>query len=129
MRLALESLAPSDCVIRLSDGERVGDGLNAVLMPVNIASIHVYVLPADTNVKIHYHDFDEYWVFSKGCPTVTIRMPDGRTEDFALGPGDMVAAPAGVEHTLRSNEDLHYFQFSSHRPEGARCGHIEREES
>jgi mannose-6-phosphate isomerase-like protein (cupin superfamily) len=105
----------------------MGGRLAALLQPVNLPSIHVYVLAANTPVELHYHDFDEYWLFFQGNPTVTIRTPAGRKEEFELGPGDLVVAPASVEHTLRADHDLHYFQFSSHPPEGARLGHLIRE--
>lgn len=117
---------PDLCVIRLRAGERMSEELAAMLDPVNIASMHEYVLPARADVELHYHDIDEYWLFTDGHPKVTLRLPDGTQKVYDLEPGDLVATLRGVEHTLYADHPLTYFQFSSKPAPGARTGHLTR---
>jgi mannose-6-phosphate isomerase-like protein (cupin superfamily) len=117
---------PGICVVRLSRGERVSAELAALLNPVDPASFHEYRLPASTPVELHYHDFDEYWLFTVGNPLVTLRSPSGLTRQFHLGPGDMVTCVRGIEHTLWADHELVYFQYSSVRQGGEREGHLTR---
>ena len=117
---------PSICVVRLRKGERIGGKLAGLLNPVDPASFHEFRLPPDTDVELHYHDVDEYWLFRSGHPTVTLRSPSGTTRQLKLGPGDMVACLRGVEHTLRADHELVYFQFSSVPQGGERSGHLTR---
>ncbi|MCE9592189.1 MAG: hypothetical protein K8S99_16920 [Planctomycetes bacterium] len=117
---------PSLCVVRTRRPERVGGLLAELLLPVDAATFHEYRLPANTDVELHYHDFDEYWWFTAGRPLVTLRTPGGVTRELQLGPGDMVACVRGVEHTLRADHELVYFQFSSVRRGGEREGHLTR---
>ena len=116
---------PSTCVVRL--GERVGELLAELLNPVDMATYGVVRLPVDADVELHYHDFDEYWLFVEGHPRVTLRTPTGRIEEFVLGPGDMVACVRGVEHTLRADRELVYFQYISAKTGGERPGHLIRQ--
>ena len=117
---------PALCIIRLQQGERISAKLAALLNPVDPASFHEYRLPAHTDVELHYHDIDEYWLFRSGHPTVTLRAPSGTKQQFELGPGDMVACLRGVEHTLWADHELVYFQFSSVAEGGERGGHLVR---
>jgi len=117
---------PSVCVVRIRKGERISGTLGELLRPVNPRSFHEYRLPANTHVELHYHDFDEYWWFTSGRPTVTLRSPSGKTATLDLEPGDMVACVRGVEHTLRADHELVYFQFSSVLEGGEREGHLTR---
>jgi mannose-6-phosphate isomerase-like protein (cupin superfamily) len=85
------------CVVRLGEGERISRVLEGILDEVDIASIHIYTLSPENPAGLHYHDFDEYWVFMEGATTVTLRS-GGETKQYQLGPGDLVATPKGVEH-------------------------------
>lgn len=100
--------------------------LATLLDPVDMPSMHEYVLPANTFVELHYHDFDEYWLFTEGHPVVTLQLPDGTMKGYHLGPGDLVATLRGVAHTLSADHTLRYFQFSSVRRPDARTGHLVR---
>lgn len=118
---------PVECIIKLGDGERISGQLAEELDPIDPATLHQYVLPGKSDVEIHYHDVDEYWLFTSGNPKVTLRTPDGNRQEFRLKPGDMVACLRGVEHTLWADHELVYFQFSSVAREDARGGHLVRE--
>jgi mannose-6-phosphate isomerase-like protein (cupin superfamily) len=117
---------PLICVVRTRKGERIGGLLAELLNPVDSASFHEYRLPANTDVELHYHDFDEYWWFTSGTPTVTLRTPSGTTRTVTLEPGDMVACVRGVEHTLAADHTLVYFQFMSVLEGHERGGHLTR---
>lgn len=117
---------PSLCIVRLGKGERVRAELRALLNPVDPGSFHEYRLPANAEVELHYHDFDEYWLFTQGHPRVTLRSPCGVTRQFYLEPGDMVACVRGIEHTLWADHELVYFQYSSVLGGGERPGHLTR---
>jgi len=116
-----------ECIIKLGDGEMIRGQLSEELDPINPATMHKFVLPAKSEVELHYHDVDEYWLFTSGNPKVTLRTPDGKCQVFDLKPGDIVACLRGVEHTLWADHDLVYYQFSSVAREGARGGHLVRE--
>lgn len=117
---------PAACILRLGQGERVGPELAKMLNPVDPASFHVYRLPADSQVDLHYHEIDEYWSFIAGRPQITLRSPNGVTKEFLLEAGDMVACVRGVEHTLWADHELVYYQYSSLPEGGARAGHLIR---
>ena len=114
------------CVIHIGKGERITGLLAELLNPVNSESFHEYRLPPNSDVELHYHDYDEYWLFTGGTPKVTLRLPTGITQTVQLGPGDMVACVRGVEHTLWADHELVYFQFSSVLEGGERRGHLIR---
>jgi len=117
---------PSICAVRLSEGLRMPPELSELLHPVDASKLHVYRLAANSDVELHYHDFDEYWGFISGHPTVTLRSPAGIVKEFILGPGDLVACLRGIEHTLRANHEVVYFQYSSVRTGEERRGHQHR---
>lgn len=121
-----EPVDPAICVVRLSRGERVSAALRALLNPVDPGSFHEFRLPASAAVELHYHDYDEYWLFTAGHPRVTLRGPSGVIRQFDLEPGDMVACVRGVEHTLWADHELVYFQYSSVLQGGERPGHLTR---
>jgi mannose-6-phosphate isomerase-like protein (cupin superfamily) len=114
------------CVVRLGGGERISEELAGLLNPVDPATIHQYRLPPNSEVELHYHDVDEYWVFLSGRPRVTLRSAAGATAQVLLGAGDMVACRRGVEHTLWADHELIYLQFSSVRQGWEREGHLLR---
>ena len=117
---------PLMCIIRSGQGERVSPELAELLNPVDPSTFHLYRLPANTDVELHYHDIDEYWWFVSGHPRVTLRTPDGNRRDFDLGPEDLVACVRGVEHTLWADHELVYHQYSSLPKEGEGGGHLTR---
>ena len=120
---------PLLCVVHIGKGERVTGLLGELLNPVNSESLHEYRLPANSDVELHYHDYDEYWLFTAGSPQVTLRAPSGVTRRVQLEPGDMVACVRGVEHTLWADHELVYFQFCSVLEGGERRGHLVRSDS
>lgn len=117
---------PAICVVRVRKGERIAGKLAESLNPVDPATFHEYRLRAKTPVELHFHDFDEYWWFTSGTPTVTLRSANGTTRKLQLEPGDLVACVRGVEHTLHADHELVYFQYSSVRKGGEREGHLTR---
>ena len=120
---------PSLCMVHIGKGERITGLLAELLNPVNSESFHEYRLPPNSDVELHYHDYDEYWLFTAGTPKVTLRLPTGITKIVQLEPGDMVACVRGVEHTLWADHELVYFQFSSVLDGGERRGHLIRSDS
>jgi mannose-6-phosphate isomerase-like protein (cupin superfamily) len=114
------------CVIRLSKGERISAELTEVLDEVSIASIHSFAVPPERPTGLHYHDFDEYWLFTEGTTTVTLRLPDGTKKEYEIGPYDLIATPKGVEHGHIPNETVKGFEFVSRIRPGARQGHLQR---
>lgn len=117
---------PSFCVVHLGRGERIGEVLAGLLKPVDARTMHQYRLPAKAQVELHYHDFDEYWLFTEGRPLVTLRSPAGVKKEYQLEPGDLVACVRGVEHTLWADHELVYFQWISILEGGERPGHLQR---
>ena len=117
---------PSICVVRTSRGERICGRLGELLNPVAPSTFHEYRLAANCDVKLHYHDIDEYWWFVSGCPVVTLRSVAGVKRVFELGPGDLVACVRGIEHTLRADHLVVYYQYSSVCEGGERPGHLFR---
>ena len=117
---------PGVCIVRLARGERVSAELRALLNPVDPGSFHEYRLPANAEVELHHHDFDEYWLFTAGSPRVTLRSLSGVIRQFHLEPGDMVACVRGVEHTLWADHELVYVQYSSVLLGTERPGHLTR---
>ena len=120
---------PLLCVVHVGKGERITGLLGELLNPVNSESLHEYRLPANSDVELHYHDYDEYWLFTAGTPKVTLRLPSGIKKTVQLEPGDMVACVRGVEHTLWADHELVYFQFCSVLEGGERRGHLIRSDS
>ncbi len=117
---------PLLCVVHIGKGKRITGLLGELLNPVNSESFHEYRLPANSDVELHYHDYDEYWLFTAGNPKVTLRLPTGITKTVQLAPGDMVACVRGVEHTLWADHELVYFQFCSVLEGSERRGHLIR---
>ena len=120
---------PLLCVVHIGKGERITGLLAELLNPVNSESLHEYRLPANSEVELHYHDYDEYWLFTAGAPKVTLRLPTGIAKTVQLEPGDMVACVRGVEHTLWADHELVYFQFCSVLEGSERRGHLIRSDS
>jgi mannose-6-phosphate isomerase-like protein (cupin superfamily) len=117
---------PSDCIVRVRQGQRISGRLGEMLNPIDPKSLHEYRLPANSDVELHFHDVDEYWLFTSGRPHVTLEAPNGVRKEFDLGPGDMVACVRGVAHTLKADHELVYFQFVSVAEGDERQGHLTR---
>ena len=75
------------CVIRLSEGERIGDVLGKVLDTPDMTTIGAFAVSKENPTELHFHDFDEYWYFTEGMTTVTLRNADGQSESYRIGPG------------------------------------------
>ena len=122
--MALKTTDP--CVIRLGRGERISEELAEVLAEVDIASIGSFVVPPEQPTELHYHDFDEYWLFTGGKTTVTLRLPDGTSKEYEIGAYDLVVTPEGVEHGHIPDEVVRGLQFVSKIRPDARQGHLHR---
>jgi mannose-6-phosphate isomerase-like protein (cupin superfamily) len=58
----------------------------------------IYQLPGETN-RAHWHpDFDEWWVVLKG----RLEWKIGDVAPFQVGRRDIVFAPAGLKHVIRT---------------------------
>ena len=115
---------PDLCIVHTRQGERISEGLAAVLDPIDAATLHEYVLAAGTPVELHRHDYDEYWWFTSGTPIVTLWTEATGAREYHLQAGDLVACVRGVAHTLRADHPLVYYQFTSVKHPGARMGHL-----
>ncbi len=122
--MALRATDP--CVIRLGKGEGISSELAEILAEVDIASIGSFTVPPERPTELHYHDFDEYWLFTEGKTTVTLRLPDGIKKEYEIGPYDLIATPEGVEHGHIPKETVKGLQFVSKIRPGARQGHLYR---
>jgi len=114
------------CVVKLRSDERISKTLADLLDPIDMMSMHEYTLPPRSDVELHYHDFDEYWLFNEGQATVTLNLPVGTTKAYHLKPGDLVATVRGVAHTLCADHTLRYTQWNGMIRPDARTGHLLR---
>src|SRR5512146_2757146 len=80
-------LAPRMFAVNHGAGERLSDAVARLLDPVEAASLHYWSLGRETATTLHYHEHDEHWLWSRGRTVLTIRLPDGRSDDFEIGPG------------------------------------------
>ncbi|MYC78572.1 cupin domain-containing protein [Candidatus Poribacteria bacterium] len=115
------------CVIHLSEGERIGDALGNVLDTPDMTTIGAFAVSKENPTELHYHDFDEYWYFTEGITTVTLRTPDGKSQSYRIGPGDLVVTPKGVEHGHTPDNVVQGVQWVSVIPPDARRGHLHRD--
>ena len=114
-------------VIRLGEGERLSENLRNQLASANMGSIASFSVSKDQPTELHFHDFDEYWYFTEGTTTVTLRTPDGTSKSYRIGPGDLVVAPKGVEHGHIPDGIVKGIQWVSVIEPEAREGHLHRE--
>lgn len=115
------------CVIRLNDGERVSDTLQNVLDTPDMTTIGSFVVSKDSPTELHYHDFDEYWLFTEGMTTVTLRTAAGKANSYRVEPGVLVVTPKGIEHGHIPDDIVKGMQWISVIPPDARRGHLHRE--
>jgi mannose-6-phosphate isomerase-like protein (cupin superfamily) len=113
-------------VVRLNQGERLNEEIKQVLAPADMGSIGHFAVPKDRPTELHYHDYDEYWYFTEGGTTVTLRTPDGTSSSYRIGPGDLVVTPKGVEHGHIPDDVVKGIQWVSVIPPDARRGHLHR---
>ncbi|MDP6111796.1 MAG: cupin domain-containing protein [Planctomycetota bacterium] len=115
-----------ECVIRLGKGERISENLADHLETVNIAGIHGFTVPPERPTEMHYHDFDEYWLFTGGETVVTLRLEDGTTREVEVEPGMLIVTPSGVEHGHQPRTEVQGIEWTSVIRPDARRGHLVR---
>ena len=116
---------PPIYVVRNVQGERINDMLAELLNPVDPKTFHQYRLPANTDVELHFHNYDGYLLFPN-APRITLRSSNSVTRQCDLGPGDMIACVRSVEHTLWADHELVYYRFFSVLDGDKRQGHLTR---
>lgn len=114
------------CVIRLNDGERVSGTLRHVLDIPDMSTIGPFTVSKVHPTELHYHDFDEYWLFTEGMTTVTLRTANGQANSYRVGPGVLVVTPKGVEHGHIPDDVVKGVQWVSVIHPDARHGHLHR---
>ena len=113
-------------VVNHAAGEKLPESVRRLLDPIQTGSFHCWLLPREKATKLHYHDADEYWAWVKGRSLLTIRLPDGRQDQFEIGPGWIVYCVRGVEHGHVPLEDWGCFEWSGTVRPMARKGHLVR---
>lgn len=132
--LSKKSMTPEDCkefeprmfAVNHAADEKLSDAIRQWLDPVDTGSMHHWNLAKEVSTELHYHDYDEYWLWTKGSTALTIRLPDGRSDTFEIGPGWVVYCVRGIEHGHTPLEDWGCYEFTSVGREGARAGHLQR---
>jgi len=123
----IPALSTTDlCVIRLGEGKGISIELAKILDEIDTTSISFFTVPPERPTELHYHDYDEYWLFTEGSTTVTLRLPDGTNKEYMIGSYDLIVTPKGVEHAHIPNETVKGFQFVGKIKQGARHGHLYR---
>ena len=117
---------PDLCIIRIGKGDRLNKELTRTLDPVDVETLHQFVVTPDKPTELHYHDFDEYWFFTEGRTVVTLLLPDGTKKEYGIGPGDLVVTPRGVEHGHIPHETVKGIEFISKKRPNAKPGHLYR---
>lgn len=105
---------------------KLSPAVKDLLDPVDMGSLHCWMLPKDKATSLHYHDQDEYWAWIKGRTLLTIRLPDGRSDQFEIGPGWIVHCVRGVEHGHQPLEDWGCYEWVGRARKGIRTGHLTR---
>ena len=122
-----KDLEPRMFVVNHAAGETLAREIGEMLDPIQTDTIHCWVMGKEKSTELHYHDMDEYWAWIKGRTLVTIRLPDGRSDRFEIGPGWIVYCVRGVEHGHQPLEDWACFEWVGVRRPEARTGHLQRE--
>jgi len=107
-------------------GEKLSPQVAALLDPIAPYSFHHWLLERQRSTALHYHDFDEYWGWTKGRTWLTLRLPDGRQEQFEISPGWIVYCVRGVEHGHQPLEDWGCYEWQGTLRAAARPGHLNR---
>jgi mannose-6-phosphate isomerase-like protein (cupin superfamily) len=126
-REACKTFTPRMFAVNHKAGEKLSPEVQKWLDPVNPASYHYWSLAKEKATDLHYHDYDEYWTWVKGRTLLQIRLPDGRSDKFEIGPGWIVYCVRGVEHGHTPLEDWECFEWTGITHEGGRKGHLVRE--
>jgi len=130
----VKSMTAADCAgftpmmfaVNHGAGEKLDPRISEWLDPVAKGATHCWYLEKDKSTELHYHDFDEYWLWNKGVTELTIRLPDGRSDTFGIGPGWAVYCVRGVEHGHVPREDWGCFEITGVTEPDARKGHLHR---
>ncbi len=107
-------------------GQSLSPEVLRLLDAVEPGSFHCWDLARGQATELHYHEHDEHWLWSRGRTMLTIRLPDGRSESFEIGPGWVVYCVRGVEHGHQPLEDWACFESTGILRPGARTGHLHR---
>ena len=114
------------CVVRLGRREKISAELAKVLDPADITGIAWFRIPADRSTEMHYHDYDEYWLFTSGETVVTLRLEDGTSKQYDVSAGTLIVTPRGVEHSHTPRTEVEGYQWCGVLRPGARRGHLRR---
>lgn len=122
MSISLDSL-----VVRLAKGETIPADVLARLDPLDFGSVCYYTIPVERPTELHYHDYDEHWLFTAGRTVVTLRLEDGTSQRYEVGEGDLIVTPKGVEHAHDPVTEVKGIQIAGVKAPSARSGHLYRE--
>ncbi len=80
--------------------------------------------PGASRVELHFHDCDEWWVFTRGRALISTEG-----ERHEVGPGDMVFTPMGEEHeVIEVFEELEGIWWEGPHRGRKRFGHLHHPE-
>lgn len=130
VRITAEDCAqfePRMFVVNHGGGESLAPEISRLLDPADFGTFACCLFDKATSAELHYHDYDEPWAWTKGRTLVTIRLPDGRSDEFEIGHGWVVYCVRGIEHGHQPLEDWGCYQWMSVLRPGARSGHLRRE--
>ena len=120
-------VTPDDCIAKLAEGEQLSEAVRAVLDPPSIGSIHFFHMKFGGATELHYHEYDEYWLFTEGRTKLTLRTPEGVKREFDAGPYTLIATPKGVEHGHLPETDVKGVEWIGPLAPGVRMAHLIRE--
>jgi len=121
------NLRPEDCVARLGRGEGLSKAVCAVLDPPDMSSIGFFDIGFGGETELHFHDHDEYWLFTEGRTRLRLRMPDGLMKEFDIEPYTLIATPKDVEHGHVPQTDVKGLEWIGPVRSGGAFGHHTRE--
>jgi len=119
-------LSPRLFAVNHAAGESLDPRVALLLDPVAPSTLHYWSLARAQATELHFHEHDEHWLWSAGRSLLELRLPDGRSERFEIGPGWVVYCVRGVEHGHVPLEDWACFECTGTLREGAREGHLHR---
>jgi len=120
-------LEPRMFVVNHGGGESLAPEIQEMLDPADFSTFGCPQFGKETSTELHLHDYDEPWAWLKGRTLVTIRLPDGRSDQVEVGPGWVVYCVRGVEHGHTPLEDWGCYQWISVKRPNCREGHLHRE--
>jgi mannose-6-phosphate isomerase-like protein (cupin superfamily) len=90
----------------------------------DVTAAGIFRLAGSGRFDRHYHDCNEYWLFTRGKAKV---WSEGR--EYYVRAGDILCTRAGDEHDiLEIYEPIEGFYFEDALKEGGRSGHLHRSE-